>query len=78
MDTLSLSSGPHNSGGSSERDRFRRADHRRDVMSSSFLAGILLGLTIGGLVGTMAAAFVAAGAEKRSHRTSSSKRLPTG
>jgi hypothetical protein len=78
VDTLSLSSGPHDSGGSSERHRYRRADHRRDVMSSNFLAGILIGLIIGGLVGTLATAFVAAGADKRSHRTSSSKRLPTG
>ncbi len=78
MDKLPLSSGPHNSGGSSERDRFRHADHRRDIMSSNFLAGILIGLIMGGLVGTLATAFVAAGADKRSHRTSSSKRLPTG
>ncbi len=75
MDTLTLLSAPHDSGGSSERDHHRRVGHRHDVMSDNFLAGLLVGLVMGGFVGTLTMAFVAAGSEKRSHR-SRKPRLP--
>jgi hypothetical protein len=35
-------------------------------MNNNFLAGMLIGLVMGGFIGTLAIAFVAAGAEKRS------------
>ena len=65
IDTMTVLSASHDSGGSSERDNHRRADHRHDVMSNNFLAGILIGLVMGGFIGTLAMAFVAAGSEKR-------------
>lgn len=77
VDTLTLLSASHDTGGSSERDHHRPAHHRHDVMNNNFLAGMLIGLVMGGFIGTLAIAFVAAGAEKRSHRARK-PRLPTG
>ncbi len=64
------------SGGSSEQDHHRRASHRHDVMSNNFLAGLLVGLLMGGFVGTLAMALVAAGS---THGSLARKPdLPTG
>ena len=57
------------SGGSSEQDHHRRASNRHDVMSNTFLAGILVGLLMGGFIGTLAIALVAAGSTQRFPRS---------
>jgi hypothetical protein len=74
MDALTLRSAPHDSGGSSERDHHHLAGLRHGVMTDSFLAGILVGLFLGGFIGILAVALVAAGSAQRSPRALEERR----
>jgi hypothetical protein len=50
--------------GSRERDNHYRSSHRFDTMSNTFLAGIFIGLLLGGFIATLAVALVAAASER--------------
>jgi hypothetical protein len=68
--------GPSRLRGSNEQNHNRRASDHHQVMSNDFLAGILVGLLIGGSTGTLAIALVAVGSKRRSYRAQEA-RLPT-
>jgi hypothetical protein len=51
------------------RDPTVAQSNRHDVMSNTFLAGILVGLLMGGFIGTLAIALVAAGSAQRFPRS---------
>jgi hypothetical protein len=51
----------------SERNDHRRASHHHYVMSNYFLAGVLVGLLIGGVLGSLAMCLVVVGSKGRSY-----------
>lgn len=55
MDAPTLPSAPHDFGGSSERD---------DIVTDGFAAGIVIGLLMGGFIGTLAVALVVSSSER--------------